>query len=78
MSVDFRIWGRIEQIMGGGFLAIASTVREDLDPSGSHVLSQMYATREAAELALREFMNKLGQDIRKRGGRIADVETDGM
>lgn len=75
---DFRIWGRIEEIVGGGFLAIASTVREDLEPSGSRVLSQMFATREAAELALREFMTKLGEDIRKKGGRIVDVETDGI
>lgn len=78
MVANYRIWGRIEPIVGGGFLAIASTVREDLEPSGSHVLSQMCATQEAAELALREFMTKLGDDIRSEGGRIVDVETDGI
>ncbi len=38
----------------------------------------MFATREAAELALREFMTKLGEDIRREGGCIVDVETDGI
>lgn len=78
MAADYRIWGRIEPVVGEGFLAIASTVREDLDPSGTHVLSQMHPTREAAELALRDFMTKLGEDIRREGGRIVDVETDGI
>lgn len=75
---DFRIWGRIEEIIRVGFLAIASTVREDLDPSGSRVLSQVCAARGAAELALRDFMTKRGEDIRRAGGRIVDVETDGF
>lgn len=78
MPDNFRIWGRIEEIFGGGFLTIASTVREDLEPSGSHALAQMCATPEAAELTLREFMTKLGEDIRRDGGRIVDVETDGI
>lgn len=75
---EFRIWGRIEPIYGEGFLAIASTVREDLDPSGTHVLSQTHLTREAAERALRSFVSKLGEEIRRQGGRIVDVETDGI
>ncbi len=53
---DFRIWGRIEEMGPRQFLSIASAVREDLEAAGTRVLSKTYPTREAAELALREFM----------------------
>lgn len=78
MTVDYRIWGRIEAIYREGFLAIASAVREDFDPAATRVLSEVHSTREAAEVALRGLMITLGEAIRHDGGRVVDVETDGI
>lgn len=76
--IEYRLWGRIEPLASEGYLAIASTLREDLEPTGTRVVSEIHPTREAAELALRSLMTRLGEDIRREGGRIVDVETDGV
>lgn len=78
LAKPFIIWGRLEHLGLGRYLAIASAIREDRRADGAEVMHEVLASKEAAEMRLQEFVLQLGEVVRGKGGRIVDVETDGI
>lgn len=74
---DFRIWGRIEHVGPAEFTVIATAVPENGDPADVRTLTEVHTALEAAQGALKELVTKVGNSVRRDGGRITNVETDG-
>lgn len=75
---DFRIWGRVEQIAPGQFVAIASAVpdRPGGEADAADVRLQMLPDRDGAKAALEILVGTLGEAVTLRGDRVVDVEVD--
>jgi hypothetical protein len=75
---DFRLWGRIESIGPSDFVAIATAVPENGDPSQVRTLAETHASEESATKALETLMVKVSGIVRKSGGTITRVDTGGL
>lgn len=78
MSDGWVLWGRIEQTGPNEWAALASALHERAPASCPKVKIHTKETRLAAEACLKDMLTDLGEEIRAAGGRITDVETDGV
>jgi hypothetical protein len=74
---DFRLWGRIEQIGPDEYVATATAVPENGDPSEVRSLTETHASRELATTALVTLLIKVSASVRQSGGTVIKVETRG-
>jgi len=74
---DFRLWGRIEQIGPEEFVATATAVPENGDPSEVCSLTETHVSQEFATTALVTLLIKVSASVRKGGGTVIQVETRG-
>jgi hypothetical protein len=75
---NFLIWGRVEQMATGEYVAIATALRADGSSEELEVVPHVNCSRSDAEGHLRLALVALGERVRARGHTIVDVETDGV
>ena len=74
----FRVWGRVEQVAPGEFLAVVTAVPESGDPSGIQSLSELLTSREDAQAAVKAFLVKMNAIVLALEGHVSHVEMHGM
>lgn len=74
---DFRLWGRIELVGPDEFVATATAVPENGDPSEVRTLTETHVSEELATTALVTLLIKVSASVRKGGGTVIKIETRG-
>ena len=73
-----RIWGRVEHGGPKEFVAIATAVPENGDPSEVRTLAQTLPSLQEAQQAARHLVIRMSEIVAMNEGRVTDVETDGI
>ncbi len=73
---DYRIWGKVEQVCPGEFLALVSAVPVGLRLPGVMVMHSTEPTRELALTFIEKAAVEMGAAVREGDGRVVDIELE--
>ena len=77
-KTGFRIWGRVEHAGPNEFVAVVTAIPENGDPSGVQTLAEILPSLQAAQATAKRLVSRMGEIVVSNGGRISDIETDGL
>jgi len=72
----YRIRGRVERIGPEEFVAVATALPDNGDPSKVHTLSEILASLHVAQDTVRTLVKRMCAIVAANGDRVTDVETD--
>ena len=74
----YRLLGRIENVGPDDFIATATALPENGDPSEVRSVTQTLASREAAHEALEALMARLEDVVQRAGGIVTHRRKDAL
>ena len=74
----YRIWARIEHSGPSEFVAIATAIPENGDPSLVRVLNESATSREIARERARRLVKEMARIVHDNEGRVTNVDMGGI